>query len=177
LQHAVRDTQPLADITRGAACQAQHLLQQQASLSQALGSLLHPHTAGNTDMTLPDDISSARYTGYITMSEADLAVLLKGCGRAVSLELPQQLQEFGAAMCAALPSKLCCNAPGCCSCEQLSEAELVGGKLSVCSGCKTARWVRMQTPATFSTPLPWCGLCARICDTMFHLPHAAPASG
>jgi hypothetical protein len=42
--------------------------------------------------------------------------------------------SFGAALCAVLPSKQCCNHSGCTNLARLSEAELVAGKGSRCSG-------------------------------------------
>jgi hypothetical protein len=47
--------------------------------------------------------------------------------------LAQQLVCFGEALCAVLPSKLCCNHSRCSSLARLSEAELVGGKGCVCA--------------------------------------------
>jgi hypothetical protein len=48
-------------------------------------------------------------------------------------QLAQQLQEFGRALCYVLPSKYCCNNPGCSNLARLSEVELVSGKGCVCS--------------------------------------------
>jgi hypothetical protein len=49
-------------------------------------------------------------------------------------QLGQQLVDFGEAFCAALPSRHCCNNPGCANLQRLSEAQLVGGKACVCGG-------------------------------------------
>jgi hypothetical protein len=47
-------------------------------------------------------------------------------------QLGQQLSAFGKALCAALPSKRCCNNPGCSNLQLFSEAQLVGGKACMC---------------------------------------------
>lgn len=52
----------------------------------------------------------------------------------------QQLQQFGAAVCAQLPLSICCNNTACTSLGKQSEMHLVGGKSSVCSGCRAARY-------------------------------------
>jgi hypothetical protein len=49
-------------------------------------------------------------------------------------QLGAALVSFGGAMCAVLPSKHCCNHTGCSNLARLSEAELVAGKGSRCSG-------------------------------------------
>jgi hypothetical protein len=54
-------------------------------------------------------------------------------------QLWQQLQEFGTAMCAALPVRFCCNNVQCSSLAGLSEQQQVAGKHGTCSGCYMAR--------------------------------------
>jgi hypothetical protein len=49
-------------------------------------------------------------------------------------QVVQQLVAFGQALCYALPSKACCNNPGCSSLARLTERELVSGRGCVCSG-------------------------------------------
>jgi hypothetical protein len=49
-------------------------------------------------------------------------------------QLGAALGSFGGALCAVLPSKHCCNHTGCSNLALLSEAELVAGKGSRCSG-------------------------------------------
>jgi hypothetical protein len=49
-------------------------------------------------------------------------------------QLGAQMAAFGCALCAVLPSKHCCNHTGCSNLARLSEAELVAGKGSRCSG-------------------------------------------
>jgi hypothetical protein len=44
-----------------------------------------------------------------------------------------QLVAFGAALCAAVPSTLCCNNIACTNLAQLSKAKLVGGEKCICS--------------------------------------------
>jgi hypothetical protein len=51
-------------------------------------------------------------------------------------QLLQQVQEFAEGVCAALPLRHCCNNPGCLNLVGLSEAGLVAGAGSRCSGCK-----------------------------------------
>jgi len=55
-------------------------------------------------------------------------------------DLADQLEAFGAAVCAALPVAQCCNYHGCSNAAGHSELELVGGKSCVCGGCRTARY-------------------------------------
>jgi hypothetical protein len=59
-------------------------------------------------------------------------------------DLAQQLQQFGEAVCHQLPVSLWCCNPRCTNLQQQSEAELVGGKGCVCSGCHTARFCSRQ---------------------------------
>jgi hypothetical protein len=56
-------------------------------------------------------------------------------------QLGQQLQEFGGAVCAALPVRFCCNNVQCLSLAGFSEQQQVAGRKNTCSGCKYARWV------------------------------------
>jgi hypothetical protein len=58
----------------------------------------------------------------------------------LSLELGQQLQQFGSAVVVQLPQPLWCCNPRCSSLGKLSELALVGGTGCVCSGCRTARF-------------------------------------
>jgi hypothetical protein len=48
-------------------------------------------------------------------------------------QMVQQLVAFGQALCYALPSRACCNNPGCSNLARLTERELVSGKGCVCS--------------------------------------------
>jgi hypothetical protein len=61
--------------------------------------------------------------------QAELYAALKGSMR----EVAPQLLKLGAALCAALPSKICCNNAACTNLAQLSEAELVRGEEWICS--------------------------------------------
>jgi hypothetical protein len=114
------------------------LQQQQASLNAALQSLSRQH--GGSKASSSASIAVYGVAGR-SVNDESAANMMAACRTSIGADVAQQLQDFGAAVCALLPSKLCCNAPGCCCCERLSEAELVGGKMSQCSGCKTARWV------------------------------------
>lgn len=56
------------------------------------------------------------------------------------LQFAEQLQSAAAALCAAVPSRRCCNNPGCSNLGTVSEAfALVRGKGSVCGGCMGCR--------------------------------------
>jgi hypothetical protein len=114
------------------------LQQQQARLSQALQSMLQQH--GGSEGSSSARIGLYSVVGH-SVSDESAARMMSACRNVIGADVAQQLLHFGAAVCALLPSKLCCNALDCCCCERLSEAELVGGKMSQCSGCKTARWV------------------------------------
>jgi hypothetical protein len=54
--------------------------------------------------------------------------------------LPQLLLDTGSLLCAALPTRYCCNEPSCCCIDRPSELQLAGGKGSKCSGCNVARY-------------------------------------
>jgi hypothetical protein len=54
-------------------------------------------------------------------------------------QLAAAFQEAGVALCQLLPVPWCCNNPACQSMAGDSELQLVGGKGSVCGGCKVAR--------------------------------------
>jgi hypothetical protein len=54
-------------------------------------------------------------------------------------QLATAFQEAGVALCQLLPVPWCCNNPGCQSMAGDIELQLVGGKGSVCGGCKVAR--------------------------------------
>jgi hypothetical protein len=64
------------------------------------------------------------------------AEALQQAGQMLGPQLLQQAQEFAEAVCAALPLRHCCNNPGCLNLGGLSEAGLVAGAGSRCSGCK-----------------------------------------
>jgi hypothetical protein len=55
-------------------------------------------------------------------------------------QLPQALMDAGSLLCAALPSRSCCNESSCCCLDKPSELQLVGGKGTKCSGCGVARY-------------------------------------
>jgi hypothetical protein len=52
---------------------------------------------------------------------------------ASQLQFIEQLVAFGQSLCYALPSRACCNNPGCSNLARLTERELVSGKGCVCS--------------------------------------------
>jgi hypothetical protein len=54
-------------------------------------------------------------------------------------QLATAFQEAGVALCQLLPVPWCCNNPACQSMAGDSELQLVGGKGSICGGCKVAR--------------------------------------
>jgi hypothetical protein len=53
--------------------------------------------------------------------------------------LAQRMQQVGTALCNQLPVSWCCNNPECTNLGGASELQLVGGKGSVCGGCRVAR--------------------------------------
>ncbi len=55
-------------------------------------------------------------------------------------QLPKALTQFSSLLCAALPSRYCCNEPSCCCFDKPSELQLAGGKGTKCSGCGVARY-------------------------------------
>jgi hypothetical protein len=58
---------------------------------------------------------------------------------AVLQQLEQKMQQFGAAVCAALPVRFCCNSVQCMSLAGFSEQQQVTVSNRTCSGCKFAR--------------------------------------
>ena len=54
--------------------------------------------------------------------------------------LAGSLISFGSQLCAALPTRLCCNEPSCCCLDRPTELQLAAGKGSKCSACGTARY-------------------------------------
>jgi hypothetical protein len=71
-----------------------------------------------------------------TANNSGLTVFLES---GVLQQLAQQLQGLGSGLCAALPVSWCCDHPDCTNMGGFSELQLVGGKGSVCGGCKVAR--------------------------------------
>jgi hypothetical protein len=55
-------------------------------------------------------------------------------------QLPQALMDVGSLLCAALPSRSCCNEPSCCCFDKPSEVQLAAGKGTKCSRCGVARY-------------------------------------
>jgi hypothetical protein len=79
--------------------------------------------------------------GFLLFDPVDAeaaAVLAKDA--AAQAALGQQLEMFGATVCAQLPVQQCCNYHLCCNVAKHSELELVSGKSCVCGSCKTARY-------------------------------------
>jgi hypothetical protein len=54
--------------------------------------------------------------------------------------LADGLLSFGSLLCAALPTRLCCNEPSCCCLDKPAEQQLAAGKGSQCSACGAARY-------------------------------------
>jgi hypothetical protein len=111
----------------GGSASLQQLQQQQASLCAALQDILHQSYSAWEGARAAHSSSSRQgllayaAAGAAGDAGADVrwgATVVAGCRTAVKPDLAQQLQEFGAAVCGVLPSKLCCNAPGCCCCER-----------------------------------------------------------
>jgi hypothetical protein len=57
----------------------------------------------------------------------------------LTAELALELQQFGDAVITQMPSDLWCNNPGCTNAAAAAELDLVAGKSSRCSSCKTSR--------------------------------------
>ena len=55
-------------------------------------------------------------------------------------QLPQAVMDVGSSLCAALPSRFCCNMPSCCCLDKPCELQLALGKGTKCSGCGVARY-------------------------------------
>lgn len=71
--------------------------------------------------------------------------LLRRCQRistpeAIAAELGPKLQSLGAKLCSALPIPSCCSNLECLNTANYTEQQLVGGKGSLCGGCRTARY-------------------------------------
>lgn len=58
----------------------------------------------------------------------------------VGKQLSDALMELGSTLCAAVPTKAACNYPACSACDKSTEQQLVGGRGSSCSGCRSARY-------------------------------------
>uniref|UniRef100_A0A383W246 phytol kinase n=1 Tax=Tetradesmus obliquus TaxID=3088 RepID=A0A383W246_TETOB len=63
---------------------------------------------------------------------------LQRAGQLLGPQLLQQAQELAEGVCAALPLHHCCNNPRCLNLGGLSEAALVAGAGSRCSGCRAS---------------------------------------
>lgn len=87
--------------------------------------------------------------------------LLHGSFAEHAERLSQQLTACGAALCTAVPSKGCCNYPGCDNYNATSEQQLVGGSSTTCSGCRTARYCcRQHQQAHWKQHKPVCRMLA-----------------
>jgi hypothetical protein len=62
------------------------------------------------------------------------------CSTGAGMVLADSLISFGSLLCAALPTRFCCNEPSCCCLERPTELQLAAGKGSKCSACGTARY-------------------------------------
>jgi hypothetical protein len=81
-----------------------------------------------------DDAYNAHEDHQQQKSTAALLQLLSSLMR-----LGLQLQWFGAALCAAVPVRFCCNNVQCLSLAGFSEQQQVAGRKHTCSRCKVAR--------------------------------------
>jgi hypothetical protein len=99
--------------------------------------------SGSRGINGGSSVRRGAYPAVLCLQEVDRAAAAAAAAAAL-LEgrqgLAQQLVEFGAAVCGVSASSACCNNPRCSSKAQLSEAALVGGQGSRCSGCKVARY-------------------------------------
>jgi hypothetical protein len=125
--------QLLVDCT-GATDKALQQLQQQQVILQL--ELLQPRLEQYWDTTQQpnstNSSSSSSSAAHILVHEMRLVF--------ASPAVPQQLQQFGAAVCHQLPIPLWCCHPACINMQCVSELQLVGGKGCVCSSCRSARF-------------------------------------
>jgi hypothetical protein len=81
-----------------------------------------------------DDSSSAAQEPVVSVAWQQLLITSKGSA------LVDSLLKFGSLLCAALPTRFCCNEPSCCCLDKPSELHLAAGKGSQCSACGAARY-------------------------------------
>lgn len=62
------------------------------------------------------------------------------CSTGAGMVLADSLISFGSLLCAALPTRFCCNERSCCCLERPTELQLAAGKGSKCSALGTARY-------------------------------------
>jgi hypothetical protein len=86
------------------------------------------------------ELEDAAGAGSIAGSTGDLGIWRQVLGSEQGRQLPQALMDVGSLLCAALPSRSCCNEPSCCSLDKPSELQLAGGKGTKCSSCGVARY-------------------------------------
>jgi hypothetical protein len=70
--------------------------------------------------------------------------------------LPQQLQSFGVACCAAFPQRGCCGNPGCTNLEKFTETALASRG---CSGCDKVRNLQIHPMSPALTVTVYCFGC------------------
>ena len=117
---------------------------------QALGQLLSAaaqHAEELEDVADSDSTGSTGSTGstdstdgFQSSATSDMAIWQQVLGSEQGRQLPQALMDVGSLLCAALPSRSCCNEPSCCCLDKPSELQLAGGKGTKCSGCGVARY-------------------------------------
>ena len=78
--------------------------------------------------------------GQQQSSNSNMGIWRRVLGSEQGRQLPKALMDVGSLLCAALPSKFCCNEPSCCCLDKPSELQIVGGKGTKCSGCGVARY-------------------------------------
>jgi hypothetical protein len=94
--------------------------------------------AGTTGSAV--DVSSTPTAEGQQGNTSDIGIWQQVLGSEQGRQLPQALMDVGSLLCAALPSRSCCNEPSCCSFSKPSELQLAGGKGTKCSGCGVARY-------------------------------------
>jgi hypothetical protein len=110
-----------------------------ASLDAAAQHAQHLEEAAGTNSSA-GDVSSAPNQEGQQEDTSDRGIWQQVLSSEQGQQLPQALMDVGSLLCAALPSKSCCNEPSCCSFNKLSELQLAGGKGTKCSGCGVARY-------------------------------------
>ena len=86
------------------------------------------------------DVSSTPTPEGQQEDTSDRGIWQQVLGNEQGRQLPQALMDVGSLLCAALPSRSCCNEPSCCIFNKPSELQLAGGKGTKCSGCGVARY-------------------------------------
>jgi hypothetical protein len=111
-----------------------------AAAAQHAKQLEEAATAAAGSFTMGTDTTGLAATGQQQSGNSSMGNWRQVLGSEQGWQLPQALMDVGSLLCAALPSRFCCNEPSCCFLEKPSEVQSVGGKGTKCSGCWIARY-------------------------------------